>query len=76
MQNAQTFRRMLFLATAGIMTISEVKALRAQAPATGTTLPAFEVASVKPDKSVSSNESVMPAPGGRFVATNATLRNR
>jgi uncharacterized protein (TIGR03435 family) len=66
---------MFLLAAAGIVVGGIVIALRAQAPATDTTLPAFEVASVKPNKSVSSNESVMPAPGGRFVATNATLRN-
>jgi uncharacterized protein (TIGR03435 family) len=33
------------------------------------------VASVKPNKSMSSNASMMPAPGGRFVATNASLTN-
>jgi uncharacterized protein (TIGR03435 family) len=38
------------------------------------TPPAFEVASVKPNKSGSALESISPTPG-RFVATNATLRN-
>jgi uncharacterized protein (TIGR03435 family) len=75
MQNVRTPRRTFLLAAAGIVVGGTVIALRAQAPATDTTLPAFEVASVKPNKSVSSNESAMPAPGGRFVATNATLRN-
>ena len=75
MQNMRTTRRTFLLATAGIVVGGAVIALRAQAPATDTTLPAFEVASVKPNKSVSINESVMPASGGRFVATTATLRN-
>ena len=68
--------RQTFLATiAGVVAVSVVGVLRAQTPTTDSKALAFEVASVKPNKSVSSNESLMPAPGGRFVATDASLRN-
>jgi hypothetical protein len=36
--------------------------------------PSFEVASVKPHKSVEQTSSSVVQPGGRYTATNATLR--
>jgi uncharacterized protein (TIGR03435 family) len=74
MQNAQTFRRTLLLATAGIVVVGALNPLRAQAPATDTKPPAFEVASIKPHKSGDQASSIMVQPGGRYSATNATLR--
>jgi uncharacterized protein (TIGR03435 family) len=49
-------------------------ALLAQSVATAATGPAFEVASVRPNKSGDGNSRVAIEPGGRFVATNVTLR--
>jgi hypothetical protein len=49
MPNTQTLRGAFLLVTAGIVSIGVVNALRAPAPAAGTTLPTFEVASVKPN---------------------------
>src|SRR5262249_20606157 len=53
--------------------VREVSVLagRAQAPATG---PAFEVASVKPNKSGDGRVLFSVQPGGRFTATNVTVR--
>jgi uncharacterized protein (TIGR03435 family) len=77
MQNPHTFRRTLLLATAGIVVISAVNALRAQAPATDTKPPAFEVASVKPNNSgpvgLGPNNFRLQ-PGGRLTITNYPLR--
>jgi hypothetical protein len=36
--------------------------------------PSFEVASVKPHRSVDQTSSSVVQPGGRYMATNATLR--
>src|SRR5580704_1018760 len=72
-QNPQTFRRAFFLAVAGIVAASAVNVLRAQAPATDTIPPAFEVASVKPNKSGSNQTNFSPQPGGRFTATNVSV---
>src|SRR5262245_66662852 len=44
--------------------------LGAQAP----NVPAFDVASVKPSRSADTESSSMVAPGGRYVATNITVR--
>jgi uncharacterized protein (TIGR03435 family) len=74
MQSTWTFSRAVFLAIAGIVAVGAVSALRAQAPAGETRPPAFEVASVKPNKSGDQHITVHVQPGGRFNATNITLR--
>ena len=74
MQNPQTFRRTFLLATAGILAIGPVNALRAQAPAPNPRPPAFEVASVKPNVSRSTPTRMFFPPGGRFTATSAPLQ--
>jgi uncharacterized protein (TIGR03435 family) len=74
MQNTRTFRKTFFSAIAGIVAIGAVSALRAQAPAADTKPSAFEVASVKPNKSGDQHITVHVQPGGRFTATNTTLR--
>lgn len=48
--------------------------LMAQAPATDTAKLAFDVASVKPNKSGDMRVSLGIQPGGRFTATNVSLR--
>jgi uncharacterized protein (TIGR03435 family) len=73
MQNPQTFRRTFLLATAGMIAVGPISALRAQTPATDTKPPAFDVASVKPTK-IRGSSYIMFHPGGRFTATNFTLR--
>jgi uncharacterized protein (TIGR03435 family) len=65
MRSPQTFRRIFLLAATGIVAVGAVNALRAQAPATDTTLPAFEVASVKPTKVIRFVCGFQP--GGRFM---------
>jgi uncharacterized protein (TIGR03435 family) len=61
------------MAAVGLVGISAVSALRPQAPATDTKLPAFEAASVKPNKSRDGDRNFGLA-SGRFTATHATLR--
>jgi uncharacterized protein (TIGR03435 family) len=39
-----------------------------------TSQPQFEAVSIKPDKSGESRETLYPAPGGRFTATNVTAK--
>src|ERR1700730_3485510 len=73
MQNTRTFRKMFFPAIAGTVAIGAVSALRAQAPAADTKPSAFEVASVKPNKSGDQHITVHVQSGGRFTATNITL---
>jgi hypothetical protein len=51
MQSTQTFRKAFVVAIVGVVVVGALRGLRAQAPATDTKLPAFEVASVKPNKS-------------------------
>jgi uncharacterized protein (TIGR03435 family) len=55
----------------GSQSAAHVAMLRAQAPAAD---PAFDVASVKVNRSGDWRKSIGPAPGGRFLATNQTLR--
>jgi uncharacterized protein (TIGR03435 family) len=73
MQNRQTFRSTSFLV--GIVTVIAIMALRAQAPAPETKLPAFEVASVK--RNTSSDPATVGGgffPGGRYIAKDITVR--
>ena len=59
MQNPQTFRRAFLLAIAGIVAVGAVSARRTQAPDPKRL--AFDVASIKPSKSVESGERRVPA---------------
>jgi uncharacterized protein (TIGR03435 family) len=54
-----------------VVVVQSALPLRAQAPSAS---PAFDVASVKPNTSGDWRKSIGPAPGGRFLATNQTLR--
>jgi uncharacterized protein (TIGR03435 family) len=73
MQSPQTFRKALLLAIEGIVAVAVVNAPRAQTPDTKS--PAFEVASVKLNKSSNGPKGIRPVgPGGRFSATRLTLR--
>ena len=74
MQDAQTFRGTFLLATAAIVVAAAVNALRAQAPGTNTTLPAFEVASVKPNNTIGGPRA-FDLHGDRLTATNMPLRD-
>jgi uncharacterized protein (TIGR03435 family) len=74
MQNTQTFQRAFLLATAGMVAISAANALRAQPPVTDTKPPAFEVASVKSNKSGEAGTQIRIA-GNRLTAINATVRS-
>ncbi len=56
---------------AGFPSAPRLAMLRAQVTSAS---PAFEVASVKANKSADWRKSIGPAPGGRFLATNQTLR--
>jgi uncharacterized protein (TIGR03435 family) len=51
-----------------------VERLRAQAPSTDAANPAFEAATVKPNKAGPGAVRLLFQPGGRFVATNVTLK--
>lgn len=65
------------LATASAMTIAALltgRAFHAQSPARPANVPAFEVASVKPNKSDEVLNSIGFQQGGRFTATNVPLR--
>jgi uncharacterized protein (TIGR03435 family) len=74
MRNPRTVRR-TFLLAAGIVVVSAVNAPRAQPPETHTKLPAFEVASVKLNKSGDSRViGGRTQPGGRFTMANVQLR--
>ena len=54
--------------------LGNVVLVRAEHAQTGADLPRFEVASVKPHKSDDGTFGIMGQPGGRFTATNASLR--
>jgi bla regulator protein BlaR1 len=73
--------RKLLLATAAIATVTApiavgahgVPFLRAQSPARTGEGPAFEVASIKANRSRDARSALMPQPGGRLTATNVTV---
>jgi hypothetical protein len=69
MQRARPVRRTLLLTIAGVVVVSAVAVLRAQAPATATP-PAFEVASVKPNVSGNAAMSLRSPGRGRLTVTN------
>jgi uncharacterized protein (TIGR03435 family) len=71
MQNPQAFRRTFLLA---IGAVGAVSALRAQAPAPDSKPAAFDVATIKPHKPGDHASSSFVQPGGRYTATNVTLR--
>jgi uncharacterized protein (TIGR03435 family) len=71
----QTFRRTLLPAIAGILAVGAVSALRAQTPAPDTKPPAFEVASIKQNKSGENNGMMTGLLTSQFTATNVLLRN-
>jgi uncharacterized protein (TIGR03435 family) len=76
MRLALTYRNTLLLGIAGLVAFSasSTSRPRAQSSAIPTTSPAFEVASVKPNTSGAPASSSLAQPGGRYTATNATLR--
>src|SRR5262249_13348240 len=51
-----------------------VPSSHAQSQSAAANTPAFEVASVKPNKSATGRNSMDRSPGGGFIATNATLK--
>jgi uncharacterized protein (TIGR03435 family) len=62
----------VWVVVAAVLTAPRLEA-ELQAPvASG---PAFEVASVKPNKSADQRQAIQTPPGGRFIATNLPLRN-
>jgi uncharacterized protein (TIGR03435 family) len=66
----------LLIPTALLLGALAAPFVRAQAPAgqTDASKPTFEVASIKPNTSGTNNIMIANQPGGRFAATNATLR--
>ena len=72
MQHAQTVQGILLVATAGIVVIGAVSALGGQAPRSAKP-PAFEVASVKPNRSGNLSMSLRSPGGGRLTVTNFPL---
>ena len=67
----------IFIATAGLVAITTALALaaRPQEKPPATPRPAFEVASIRKNVSLSDNASVRGQPGGRLTVTNNSLRN-
>src|SRR5438034_5774592 len=57
----------------GLSILSAITPARAQSPIAQTPSPAFEVASVKPNKSVDQRVVMVAEPNGRFMATNIKL---
>jgi uncharacterized protein (TIGR03435 family) len=69
MQITWTLRRVFLLATSGIVIVGVVNTLRAQAPASDTTRPAFDVGSVKPNMSSAVASVRFPlGPGDAYVS--------
>src|SRR5687767_1025304 len=67
--------RMRFAVMALALLSAPVVAMRNQtAPAPTQAAPQFEVASIKPNKSGDGRVMLSVQPGGRFTATNVTLR--
>jgi bla regulator protein BlaR1 len=74
--------RKLLLAAAGVAAVAgpivfglmNAPQSRAESPAAVSPAPAFEVASVKPNKSSDRGGRIMFGPGGRFVATNISVK--
>jgi uncharacterized protein (TIGR03435 family) len=66
--------RFASIAAAMMVGLLDAPRLRAQTPEKDAAGPAFEVASVKPNKSRDGVSFIRFAPGGRLVATNMSLR--
>jgi hypothetical protein len=75
MRNAMTVRRSALIAAGVVLGAMSELQLAAQSQTRDATPPAFEVASVKPNKSGDWRKGMGPAPGGRFTATNVTFRD-
>jgi uncharacterized protein (TIGR03435 family) len=80
MQIAWTLPRVFLLAISGLVIVGVVNTLRAQAPASDTTRPEFDVGSVKPNMSSAVASARFPlglgdayVPGSLFSATNQPL---
>ena len=63
------------IVTAAVLLIAAAGAASPSRAQTSAAQPAFDVASVKPNASGDWRKSLGPAPGGRFLATNQTLRD-
>lgn len=66
--------RTLLLTTVAFALGARTSLLQAQAPASPARGPAFEVASVKPNKSGDQRVMIRAEPGGQYTATNVTLQ--
>jgi uncharacterized protein (TIGR03435 family) len=73
-QTPQILRSTFLLTVAGIVAIGAVNTLRAQAPAADAKSPAFEVASVKSNRSGDLRQEFSVTPNGNVRLTNATVR--
>jgi len=63
------------IVTTAVLLIAAAGAASPSRAQTSAAQPAFDVASVKPNASGDWRKSLGPAPGGRFLATNQTLRD-
>ena len=63
------------IVTAAVLLIAAAGAASPSRAQTSAAQPAFDVASIKPNGSGDWRKSLGPAPGGRFLATNQTLRD-
>jgi uncharacterized protein (TIGR03435 family) len=73
MQSPHTCRG-TFLLAAGIVVVGAVNAPRAEGPVTGAKPPAFEVASIKPNRSLDGGGTAGFQPGGRFRSINIPVQ--